>query len=146
MILLQFISFMLPCLSKPYLQICTSPSTLFPLKIVAHVFRFQLYCTDLIDRTWETRNIHKILGEGGGEITFRCNSGHNPVAGFGVNDVTLLNAYTHIWNARRKMPLEIHFMYEVKKKLTAFFKHATESIFYFPQTANYITISSFLFK
>ena len=59
----------------------------------------------------ETRNRYKILREGGGEITFRRNSGHNSVAGFGVNEVTLLNTYTHIWNAYRKMPLEIHFVY-----------------------------------
>ena len=60
---------------------------------------------------WETRNRYKILGEGGGEITFRRNSGHNPAVGFGVNDVTLLNTYPHIWNACRKIPLEIHFIY-----------------------------------
>jgi len=60
---------------------------------------------------WETRNRYKILGEGGGKITFRCNSGHNPAVGFGVNDVTLLNTNTHIWNACRKMPLEIHFIH-----------------------------------
>jgi len=44
------------------------------------------------------------------------------------------------------MPLEIHFIYEAKKKLIVFFKHATESMFYFPQMANCIIISSFLFK
>lgn len=60
---------------------------------------------------WEARNRYKILGEGGGEITFRHNFGHNSVAGFGVNNVTLLNTYTYIWNACRKMPLEIHFIY-----------------------------------
>ena len=54
---------------------------------------------------WETRNRYKILGEGGREITFRCNSGHSPVVGFGVNDVT------HIWNTCMKMFLEIHFIY-----------------------------------
>lgn len=86
---------MLPFLSKPYLQICLSPSTSFPSITEACMFRFQLYCTDLIDGMWETRNRYKILEKGGGEITFRCNSGHNPVVGFGVNDVTLLNTYTH---------------------------------------------------
>lgn len=40
------------------------------------------------------------------------------------------------------MRLEIHFIYKAKKKFNAFFKHATETMFYFPQMPNYIIISS----